>query len=52
MAEGQITDFFSYTFLEITKKITLQNHKITMTCKTHQKSQITGKLLKNHTKNH
>ena len=60
--EGQFTDFFSYTFLEITKKSHtksqnrkknhIQNRKITrkITNRKHQKSQITEKLLKNHTK--
>ena len=43
--EGQITDFFSYTSLEITKK----SH-IKITYRKHQKSQITEKLPKNHTK--
>ena len=49
--EGQITDFCSYTFLEITKK---SHTKITKSQRNHiqkaPKSQITEKLLKNHMK--
>ena len=50
-ARGNSLIFFSYTFLEITKKshTKSQNHKKNHILK-HQKSQITEKLLKNHTK--
>ena len=48
-SEGQITDFFSYTSLEITREITYKNHKITK--KSHTEApKITENLLKNHTK--
>ena len=49
--EGQFTDFFSYTSHEFTKKSNT-NHKITrkITYRKHQQSQITDKLVTNHTK--
>ena len=43
MSEGQITDFFSYTFLEITKK---SHIKITKSKKSHTKSTKNHKSLK------
>ena len=51
LREGQFTDFFSYTSLEITKKshTKSQNHEENHIQKA-SKSQITEKLLKNHTK--
>ena len=44
--EGHITDFFSYTSLEITKKSHTKSHKITI--KSHRESTKNHKSLKNY----